>query len=95
MKARKFFLDKYGEPTDFTSRFALKVLEDFEKETADYTIDVLGLENATYNALKRSGLTTVSAIKKTSDKALLLIRGFGKKALIDLRTCIEKWEQSK
>ena len=93
MKARDFFIGKYGEPTDFTSRFALSVLEEFESNSKDAPIELLYLSTLAYNCLKGNNIRYVSELKRLSNKELLKIRNLGETSLANIRESLAQWEK--
>jgi len=94
MTARDFFISKYGYPTDFTSRFALKVLEEFEAlDVKDAPIEMLNISVRGYNALKENEINKISELSKLTDKQLLKMLNFGFKALKDVRESLAQWEK--
>ena len=91
-------VDTEGQVDRFYKK--LKVHEEFEKEkkeretkkvVADISVEVLELGTRVTNALLDAKLATVADILSTlegGDQALLDIKGFGRKSLIDLKKAI-------
>lgn len=52
------------------------------------SIDALGLEPRTRNALQRNGVSTVAALRRLSDDDLLRFRGFGARCLRDVASAL-------
>ena len=63
-----------------------------EKQKLSQTqpIGELGFSGNTTNALKRAGYDTIGALQLATDEELLCIRGFGVKALQEVREAIAK-----
>ncbi|MFI7467398.1 DNA-directed RNA polymerase subunit alpha C-terminal domain-containing protein [Nonomuraea sp. NPDC049646] len=51
----------------------------------DLLIDELGLENRSYNALRRGGRHTIGDLRQGDDLGLACLRGFGARCMRDLR----------
>ena len=91
-------VDTEGQVDRFYKK--LKVHEEFEKEKkeretqkviADISVEMLDLGTRVTNALLEAKLATVADILSTlegGDQALLDIKGFGRKSLIDLKKAI-------
>ena len=91
-------VDTEGQVDRFYKK--LKVHEEFEKEkkeretkkvVADISVEMLDLGTRVTNALLEAKLATVADILSTlegGDQALLDIKGFGRKSLIDLKKAI-------
>jgi large subunit ribosomal protein L31 len=91
-------VDTEGQVDRFYKK--LKVHEEFEKEkqeretkkvVADISVEALELSTRVTNALLEAKLATVADILSTledGDQALLDIKGFGRKSLIDLKKAI-------
>ena len=64
---------------------------DVEKELADTPIEALNLSARTWNALSRSGITTVGEVLDLLEKgAVLSIRNFGALSLDQLRQMMQE-----
>jgi DNA-directed RNA polymerase subunit alpha len=53
-------------------------------ETYDTPLEILGLSTRTYNALKRSGITTVGQVVEMADKDVSNIRNMGAKSVEEI-----------
>ncbi|MEJ2413015.1 MAG: DNA-directed RNA polymerase subunit alpha C-terminal domain-containing protein [Anaerolineales bacterium] len=68
-----------------------KEARDTQKATADVSIEVLDLGTRTNNSLEDAKISTVADLLKLledGDQALLDIKGFGRKSLIDLKKAL-------
>jgi large subunit ribosomal protein L31 len=91
-------VDTEGQVDRFYKK--LKVHEEFQKEkearvtqkaTADVSIEILELGSRVNNSLEEAKISTVADLIKlleSGDQALLDIKGFGRKSLIDLKKAL-------
>lgn len=81
---------------DFMSDFAQIAAKEKEQEKAkpvqeSYTpIEILGFSPRTLNALINGGIGSIEQLSKCTESKLSNLRGFGKKALTEVREALEK-----
>lgn len=54
-------------------------------------LDELQLDSRTYNALRRSGISTVQAVERLNTQELMLIRCIGLNSAIAIRKALQRW----
>lgn len=60
--------------------------DEYFDDTDPDDIDNLNLSVRTYNCLRRAGITTISALKETTEEELTEVRNLGKKSLEEIKS---------
>ena len=60
--------------------------DEYFDDTDPDDIDNLNLSVRTYNCLRRAGITTISALKETTEEELTKVRNLGKKSLEEIKS---------
>ena len=60
--------------------------DEYFDDTDPDDIDNLNLSVRTYNCLRRAGITTISALKETTEEELTKVKNLGKKSLEEIKS---------